>query len=263
MNSHPVRITQITDCHLGESSGDRLLSMNPDEGLHDVLALMNQQHPNNDLLLLTGDLANEPSPTVYKRLHNLIERQVTYPFAWLAGNHDDPEMMKAVGDKVNIAVHALGSWIIILLDSRVPNETYGEISENQLKFLQRTLEQHTDKHIMVSLHHQPVPINSAWMDRYIVRNADDFWHIINAYSQVNIVLWGHIHQEFSDTYNDIALLATPSTCVQFKPNQHDFCLENTMPGYRWFELNSDGSFETGVERVAQKSYGIDFSSVGY
>ncbi len=262
--SHPaIRITQITDCHLGESEGDTLLSMNPDEGLRDVLALMNLQRPKNDLLLLTGDLACAPSPEIYKRLHDLLDQQVTYPFAWLAGNHDDSSMMKAVGDQVNITVHALGNWIIVLLDSRVPNETYGELSEEQLRFLQCTLEQYTDKYIMVSLHHQPVPIGSAWMDRYIVRNAHDFWRIIDTHSKVKVVLWGHIHQEFSDTHNGIALLATPSTCIQFTPNKNDFGVEDTMPGYRWFELNSDGSFETGVERVAHKDYGVDFTSVGY
>lgn len=263
MKKTPIRITQITDCHLGESEGDALLSMNPDEGLQDVLTLMNQQRPQNDLLLLTGDLANHPSPAVYNRLHSTINDQVNYPFAWLAGNHDDSEMMAAIDGPVNMTIHDLGSWLIVLLNSRVPNETYGELSQQQLTFLQDTLAQYADKHIMVSLHHQPVPIGSAWMDRYIVRNADDFWRIIQPYQNVKIVLWGHIHQAFSEQYNDVALLATPSTCIQFTPNQDEFGVEDVMPGYRWFELNDDGSFTTAVERVAKKDYGIDFTSVGY
>jgi Icc protein len=36
-----------------------------------------------------------------------------------------------------------------------------------------------------------------------------------------------------------------------------------MPGYRWFELNDDGTFDSGVERVPSKDYGVDFASVGY
>lgn len=258
-----VRITQITDCHLGEREGDELLSMNPDEGLHDVLTLMNQQRPNNDLLLLTGDLANHPTPRVYPRLHALISEAVSYPFAWLAGNHDDPEMMEALGEQVNLAVHVIEQWVVVLLNSRVPNETYGELDSEQLAFLSSQLSLHSDKHVMVSLHHQPVPIGSAWMDRYIVRNAEAFWRVISAHPQVKIVLWGHIHQEFTGEYQGVSLFATPSTCIQFTPNQDEFGVEDSMPGYRWFELHADGTFTTSVERVAQKDYGVAFDSTGY
>ena len=116
---------------------------------------------------------------------------------------------------------------------------------------------------MVSLHHQPVPIGSEWMDRYIVRNAQDFWAIVEPYANVKIVLWGHIHQEFSEQYKHIALLATPSSCIQFTPNKDEFEVQDAMPGYRWLELYDDGTFTTGVERVPVKDYGIDFTSVGY
>lgn len=263
MDKTPIRITQITDCHLGESEGDELLSMNPDDSLHDVLALMNHQRPNNDLLLLTGDLANHPCPSVYQRLHSIIKHNVNYPFAWLAGNHDDPKMMAALGDSVNMALHVLGNWVVVLLNSRVAGATHGELSQQQLDFVQASLAKHRDKHVMVTLHHQPVPIGSAWMDRYIVSNAADFWRVIDAHHHVKIVLWGHVHQAFSAQRQQVALFATPSSCIQFTPNQDEFGVEDSMPGYRWFELNDDGTFTTAVERVATKDYGTNYQSAGY
>ncbi len=36
-----------------------------------------------------------------------------------------------------------------------------------------------------------------------------------------------------------------------------------MPGYRWFDLHDDGSFDTGVNRVTGKEYVIDYKSAGY
>jgi Icc protein len=36
-----------------------------------------------------------------------------------------------------------------------------------------------------------------------------------------------------------------------------------MPGYRWYELNDDGTFTTGIERVTGKQYVIDYKSAGY
>ena len=58
-------------------------------------------------------------------------------------------------------------------------------------------------------------------------------------------------------------MATPSTCIQFHPNNDDFTIDNEKPGYRWLDLMPDGEIKTGVERVVEKSYSIDFESTGY
>ncbi|MFT5421659.1 MAG: Icc protein [Candidatus Endobugula sp.] len=263
MSEKPSRVVQITDCHLGEVSGTELLSMNPDESLADVLALIGDNHAENDLLIATGDLANEPSPAAYQRLYDTLSATFVYPFAWLPGNHDDPAVMETFGKEVNVKLHVLDHWLIVLLDSRVEGCIYGNLSDAELQFLNDALIEYADKHVMVCLHHQPVPIGSQWMDNYIVRNAKAFWDVIEQHSTVKIVLWGHIHQEFSDQHHSIALLATPSTCIQFAPGKKDFQVDNTMPAYRWFELNSDGTFVSGVERVAEKDYGTDLESHGY
>jgi len=63
------------------------------------------------------------------------------------------------------------------------------------------------------------------------------------------VVWGHIHAEFSARRGDVRLLATPATCVQFKPGTAAPQVDELPPGYRWFELHPDGRLETGVERV--------------
>ena len=157
----------------------------------------------------------------------------------------------------------MGAWVVILLNSRVEGCIYGHLSDKELQFLESVLKEHGDKYAMICLHHQPVPIGSQWMDKYIVRNAQDFWSLIDNYPMVKVVLWGHIHQEFTDTYNNIGLLASPSTCVQFTPGQKDFCVENAMPGYRWIELHADGGFTSGVERVEEKDYGTDVHSCEY
>ena len=267
MPDKPVKLLQITDCHLGENRHDPLLSMSPDESLVDVIALIQQQHGRSDLLIATGDLVNRPSLSAYQRLHHHLENDIDAPFAWLPGNHDDPALMASLGEEVNCKVHVLGHWLIVLLDSRVAGKTHGNFTDTELEFLKDTLEAHSDKHIMVCLHHQPVPIGSAWMDRYIVQNASEFWSIIDKSNAVKMVVWGHVHQQFDEIYahsgGDIALLAAPSTCIQFTPGKKEFTVENSMPGYRWFELYDDGRFTTSVERINRKDYGIDFNSHGY
>lgn len=263
MSSKPVNIIQITDCHLGESSGETILSMNPDNSLADVLSLIKQNHDDIDLVLATGDLSNDGSESSYARLNQTLLKQLDAPFVWLPGNHDKPEHMAKVATAPNQRVIVLEHWVILMLDSHVDGQIYGHLSADELSFMQDTLREHSDKHAMICLHHQPVPIGSQWMDNYIVRNAQDFWQLLEGYSQLKLVVWGHVHQEFADSYKDIGLLAAPSTCIQFTPGQKDFAVEDAMPGYRWFRLHSDGRYETGVERTPEKDYGIDFQSSGY
>ena len=154
-------------------------------------------------------------------------------------------------------------WLIVMLDSHVPGKIHGHFAQSELDYLSSALTEHSDKHALISFHHQPVPIGSQWMDRYIIQNAQAFWELISPYQNIQGILWGHIHQAFDECEEDIRLLSSPSTCIQFKPLQTDFALDNSMPGYRWLELHPNGAIETGVSRVALKDYGIDFHSRGY
>ena len=54
-----------------------------------------------------------------------------------------------------------------------------------------------------------------------------------------------------------------STCIQFHPDSFDFVLDTVNPGYRWLDLNADGTLKTGVSRVKNKRYAVDFSGIGY
>lgn len=263
MPEQPIKLIQITDCHLGEEHGRELLAMDPDESLADVLSLLNQQRPSNDLMIVTGDLANDPVLSAYQRLHDILSSSIDYPFSWMPGNHDDSKVMAHLGEAVNVKIHDLGPWLIVMLDSHLEGCIYGYLQPEELQFLEETLSRYPDKHTMVCMHHQPVPIGSEWMDRYIVQNAQDFWQVIDRFAQVKAVVWGHVHQQFDEQYGDIALLATPSTCIQFTPGKKEFEVEDIMPGYRWFELHADGTFKTAVERIDAKDYGIDFNSHGY
>jgi Icc protein len=258
-----INLIQITDSHLGLNDGDTLLSMNPDDSLKHVLKLVKQQQPKIDLLLATGDIVNEHGVSVYQRFVGLVSTYLPAQMAWLPGNHDNLEMMEAVIKESSNQVIVKSGWAIILLDSHVVGETHGNFSDLALSYLSSAVEQHQDKHILISFHHQPVPIGSKWMDRYIIQNAHAFWQAIDGHKNIKAILWGHVHQEFDEHYKGIQLLSAPSTCIQFTPNNDEFAVEDTMPGYRWLELYDDGDFKTGVERVEYRDYGIDFTSHGY
>lgn len=261
--ARPIRVVQITDCHLGQYTGEQLLGLDTDESMQDVVDLVKQEQSRVDYIMATGDIASGGQSGAYQRFLKTYMPQLPHPMAWLPGNHDLPsEMAKAEGRPLDKVIE-LGNWLLVLLDSRVDGCEYGDLSEAELDFLQQTLEQHPDRHIAVFLHHQPVKVGSAWIDQYQVRSADKFFDIIDQHPQVKTIVWGHVHQDFSQDRNGVQLLASPSTCVQFKPRIDEFTVDTVMPGYRWFDLHADGRVETGVSRVAEKAYGIDFASSGY
>ncbi len=260
-----MRLIQITDCHLGPQQSETLLGLNTDQSLEDVLQLIQQAEASFDHLLCTGDVASAGHIDCYTRYERIVRRYFSQPLSWLAGNHDDADIMESSQDALKIQgrLVELGKWLVVLLDSSVPGQVYGQLAASELDYLEHILTAHPDKNIIVSLHHQPVPVGSVWIDQYVVRNADAFFQLTDAHPNVKIITCGHVHQEFRALRNGVELLATPSTCVQFKPLCEDFTVDTLMPGYRWFELNDDGSFATGVARVTGKNYVIDYKSAGY
>jgi Icc protein len=77
------------------------------------------------------------------------------------------------------------------------------------------------------------------------------------------VLWGHVHQQIDRRRGELQLMASPSTCVQFAPGYENFKADDQPPGYRWLELNPDGTVESGVSRVRDVEFVVDLDSGGY
>jgi len=259
----PLRVLQVTDCHLGAQAGDCLLGLNTDESLGDVLDVLATDESSADLLLATGDISNNGASDSYMRFLDLVWGKLNLPLGWLAGNHDQAQVMATI-ERPNLSYRHIdvANWRIILLDSSVLEAVHGEVRPAEMQRLQALLTD-TDRHTLVFVHHQPVPVGSAWMDKYIIRNAEALLSELGRHLHVKGLIWGHVHQEFSGAHGHVELYSTPSTCIQFKPGEDDFALDDVMPGYRWFDLHHDGSFQTGVTRIPRREYSIDFGSGGY
>lgn len=264
MTAEPLRILQLTDCHLGEAADETLLGLNTAATLEDVVARVARNHQDFDLIINTGDISNDGTIGSYERFLEVCRRAFPdVPVAWLEGNHDDPGSMRAVREPPARGYLRIGEWNLILLNSRVPFEERGELSPRELARLEQLLSSDPHSPTMIFLHHQLVPVGSAWIDQYVVGNAGEFFGVIDRYDNVKVVSWGHVHQEFFTVRNGVDLLATPSTCVQFKPLSDDFMVDSIMPGYRVYELFPGGYYQTQVIRVQEKAYGIDFAAAGY
>lgn len=265
-SNKPLRVVQISDCHLFASEEGKLLGLNTQFSLNKVLELVRKQQSNIDLVLATGDLSQDGSRESYDRIKDALEG-FGVPVYWLEGNHDvTGPLTEALGSTTQLSPCSTqaGDWKFVMLDSTIPGEVPGEFFDKDIAFLKQELEASKDvPHVAVCLHHQPVPMGSKWIDTQLVSNADEFWQVIEQYSNVRTVIWGHVHQEYAGERKGVKLFSVPSTCVQFEPKSEDFSVDDVPPGYRWFDFHDDGKIETGVERVEGIKFEVDFSVKGY
>jgi Icc protein len=63
------------------------------------------------------------------------------------------------------------------------------------------------------------------------------------------VLFGHVHQALDTHWQGVRMIATPSTCSQFKPLSDDFAVDNEPPAWRTLALHADGRLDTQLRRV--------------
>ena len=264
----PVRIVQITDTHLYSEESGTLLKMNTKHSFEQVLELVRMHDSPPDLILGTGDIAQDASEPAYEYFKSSIG-MLNAPFMWLPGNHDNALLMRSMVEGTSAARKhmQLGHWLIVMLDTSVDGQVHGALSEDELAFLSAQLEaselSDSVDHILLSMHHNPVKGTAGWMQDIGLQNPRKFWETAKISSKLRAIVYGHIHQELDFKFEGIRCLCTPSTCIQFKPDVVNFALDKMNPGYRNMVLHSDGSIETQVIRVAGEQLEADFSSGGY
>lgn len=259
-----LRLLQFTDTHLYADPGQRLLGVRTQQSFNDCLEQARPQLRQADMVILSGDLVHDGSEAGYLRLRDAAA-EFGCPVLVIPGNHDHPAKLAALvgGDPVCKGYFRRAPWQIIGLDSSLPDSDAGHLDAVQLRRLQQHLEHAATDFTLIVVHHPPVAIGSAWMDRIGLGNADALFATLAGRDRVRAVLCGHVHQELDVDHHGVRVLASPSTCVQFEPHSHDFGVDPRPPGYRWMLLHADGSIETGIHRLQALPAGLEVQSGGY
>ena len=250
-----VRILQLTDCHLMADSQAELKGICTRERFARVLSAIKARHTEADLLIVTGDLTHDERPETYAALRDMLADWLPR-LRVIPGNHDDREPMRQVfGDRIqhvhgrHVFVHDLGGWRLIGLDSHRPGELSGELGELQLAWLDEQLRSHPARPTGLFVHHPPISVNSPWLDRIGLVDAESLLTLLRQHDHVRFVSCGHVHQERTAMAGSILVLTTPSTGVQFRPETTSLEVDGVDPGYRVFDLQSDGQLQSWVDRV--------------
>ncbi len=264
LDSSSVLVVQLSDSHLFAEADGTLLGMATRDSLGAVVDLVLQEQPHIDLILATGDLSQDGTVESYQAFRQASIR-LAAPERWIPGNHDELREMAIAAEKSDFLepVVDVGNWRITLLDSAVSGAVPGFLEDKQLQLLAQALSEAPERHHLVCLHHHPVSIGAAWMAPIGLRNPEALFAVLDRFPQTKAVLWGHVHQAFDQRRNDVRLMASPSTCIQFAPDSEDFQLDTLAPGYRWLRLHDNGTLETGVSRIDAERFKVDLNGSGY
>jgi Icc protein len=244
-----VLVAQITDCHLPASPQQKYRGIKPHKNLKKLLKKVKAMRP--DLLLASGDLSEDGSRASYRALKRYFS-PLDIPVLALPGNHDDAEVLAEAfpGSPVDtISASEHGPWQIVRLNSCLPGKPEGRLSKKTLLDLEEFLALHAPAPSVIALHHQPVAIDSPWIDKYRLLEPAAFLKVIDQYPNVKAVVWGHVHQQYEADRNGTTMLAGPSSAINGLKTAQKFTPDPSGPACRWLELKKDGSTSTGIVGV--------------
>ena len=241
-----LKVLQISDLHILPNSTDTLLGVNTEYYFRKVLEQAHQEHGRFDLILVTGDLAQQPCSESYQRIFDILYSYQTKTLC-LPGNHDDLSCMVQHLHTALISCQKylqLSNWQIICLNSQKTDSPVGELANTELAFLIDCLDNNANKPTLIAVHHHCINSGSAWLDTMKIINSDTLWSILTKYPQVKAICFGHIHQEISGYQQSIAYFSAPASCFQFQTKSKIFSIANKNAGYRVLNLHADGKLET-------------------
>ena len=261
------RIVQITDPHLFKDTNGELLGINTQASFSQVLSEIQQQQYDYDLVLATGDLVQDNSDEGYLRFRQEVKALNNKMVFWIPGNHDfQPKMFEILKEEtVSAKKHILlgDKWQILLLDSQVQGVPHGQLEAEELDWLKLKLQEYPERYSLVVLHHHLLSTGSAWLDQHNLRNANELAEVLAPFKNVKALLYGHIHQQVDSEWLGYQVMATPSTCIQFKADSNTFALDVVQPGWREIDLYADGHIGTRVKRIQQASFLPNMQVEGY
>jgi 3',5'-cyclic-AMP phosphodiesterase len=227
-------LVQISDVHL-TVDGELMPGVRPRDNLLRGLSQLESAGLRPDVFLLSGDLADAGDGSCYDDLAAILgdaARRSGASVVCLPGNHDDRLAFRrhllgaADGDPAGSGVCAAGRaddpvnqtvWRdglrIIALDSTIPGEAGGALSERTLGYLRSELATPAPDGTIVALHHPPIPSPVEPMSRIALREPERLRDAI-VEADVRIVLCGHYHHAALGMLGPTPVWVAPATAYR-------------------------------------------------
>lgn len=221
-----LRFVQVSDVHFStfeENTSYKFLKKSP-ELLSDVIFQVNTSGP-YDFVMFTGDLVNKPKTNELVKFISYASK-INCPWYAINGNHDiaidgpltKDEFRKILNchnkymsnQKIYYAFTPKKGFRVICLDSIIDYKltSNGEISEEQMKWLKKELDEHKKDVVILCTH---VPIEEPYpSSNHKLNNEDAVKELLVKYKNPIVVLQGHYHCVRAKQKDNIVYITSPS-----------------------------------------------------
>ncbi|WP_330252100.1 metallophosphoesterase [Nocardia sp. NBC_00565] len=204
-----ILVAQISDTHfdLGARNAERA---------ERVLAYLADLRRRPDVILVTGDVTDSGKPEQYAEARVVLAADIpVYP---IPGNHDDRAAFRTalLGEPASSApinhAHRVGNLTVALLDSSIPGEASGRLTEETYDWLRGVLAAApADAPILLALHHPPAHLFSPVIDEISLTEPEKLAEVVASDERIVGVITGHAHSSAATTFAGRPLLIAPST----------------------------------------------------
>jgi 3',5'-cyclic AMP phosphodiesterase CpdA len=217
LDVHPVLIAQISDLHITPPGQLAYGRIDTTAALMRSIDTLNRMSPAPDLVVISGDIANSALPEEYERARTLLGA-LRIPFATIPGNHDRripmrsafPDAAYGTQDGALNAMREVHGLDVLLIDSTVPGEAYGELDTATLTWLERTLAVSRTRPALLFLHHPPFRTGIVYSDAIGLRNSDALATLLRKYPRARLVAAGHMHRGAQTVFAGISATICPA-----------------------------------------------------
>ncbi|WP_345751164.1 phosphodiesterase [Microbacterium rhizophilus] len=219
-------LVHLSDTHLRARDG--VFGIDAAANVERVMSQLGRSGGRPDAIVFTGDLADLGEREAYVRLRAAVEpaaRRLGAEVIWVMGNHDERdvfrrELLDGSGDAPVDAVHDIDGLRLIVLDTSVPGEHYGEIDDAQLDWLALELSIPAPHGTILAMHHPPVPCVLDLATLVELRDQKRLADVLRG-SDVRSILAGHVHFSTSATFAGIPVSVASATCYTQDPGVAD------------------------------------------
>ena len=233
-------IAQITDTHIKQPGRLAYRRVDTAGMLKACVEAIMALDPKPDVIVHTGDLVDFGTDAEYAHLRALLA-PLDIEMLAVPGNHDAREAMRrAFPDHAHLPPHGSlrfavrrGPLRIVGLDTLVPGQGGGDLSADDLVWLQETLSDEPNVPTLVLMHHPPFVTGIAHMDRQGLACRSAFEEIVARHPQIQAILCGHVHRAAHAQVGGRAAMICPSPA-------HQVALDLTPDGPSAWRLEPPG-----------------------
>ena len=259
-----IRVAQITDIHLTAKSGSELYGVDTALSLKSIITKIRQLAKRPDVIIATGDLAEDGSGATYERLRELLVG-LEIPVYVLPGNHDDISQMRSSFNVDGIfctSAVKIRNWGFIFINSQVKGHSHGCVSSSEFARIEENILNFDGHPILVALHH--TPSNVCPSSGCQLKNSNEFTTLLNSHHNIKGVIAGHTHNASEINAGGHIQFTTPSTFAHASHAQlgesvdHDdfwssHSLDGSLRGFRILDLYPEGIIRSEVHWLRKET----------